>query len=299
MDRPHRPARTATVEDMIEAVVTLPDRRLLAYSAVGPADGPVVLHQHGAPGGRLEIAALEDALAARHVRVITVDRPGYGGSSAAPGRQQADWPADLAALADALGVERFAVTGYSSGGPYAVAAAALLPERVAGLGVLAGVSDFGWSDAWTGYLDSEAELMRQPDEAAATAWCAQRFGADGARFLQNSSGELTPADREAMADRGRVDAFRRSLREAFRYGVGGYAQDVLVQGRPWTFDPAAVRAPAHVVHGEADTVVPVAHARHTAERIPGATLRTWPRHGHISLLDQLPQLAAAVVAPLR
>lgn len=284
---------------MRQAVMTLPDRRLLAYSAVGPVDGPLVLHQHGAPGGRLELAALAEPLTVRHVRVVTADRPGYGGSSPAPGRTQADWAADLAALADHLGVERFAVSGYSSGAPYAVAAAALLPARVAGLGVLAGVSDFGWPDARSGYLPAELELMAEPDEDAALAWCTTRFGADGARFLASSSGELTAADREALADRCRVEAFTSSLREAFRHGVGGYAQDVLVQGRPWTFDPAAVTAPAKVRHGEIDSIVPVAHARHTAERIPGALLHTWPQHGHISALTELPQLIAELVAPLR
>ena len=97
--------------------MTLPDGRQLGYADLGPAGGPVVLHQHGAPGSRLELAALEDELVARRVRVLTPDRPGYGGSSPAPGRRLADWPADLAALADHLGVGRFAVTGYSSGGP--------------------------------------------------------------------------------------------------------------------------------------------------------------------------------------
>lgn len=279
--------------------MTLPGGRQLGYSDLGPAGGPTVLHQHGAPGGRLELAALEDPFVAMGVRVVTLDRPGYGDSAPAPGRRLEDWPADVAALADHLGVGRFAVTGYSSGGPSAVACGALLGDRVAGLGVLAGVSDFGWPGAWAGYLDAEAELMRLPDEAAATAWCEARFGADGSRFLEDSSGELAPADRAALADRAQIDAFVRSLDQAFRQGVGGYAQDVLVQGRPWAFDPAAVVAPTRVLHGAADTIVPVAHGRHTAAVIPGARLSTWPEHGHISLLAELPQLITDVVEPLR
>lgn len=291
--------RGASVGSVIEAVMMLPDRRLLAYSEIGSPDGPVVLHQHGAPGGRLEPAVLADVLASRHVRMITADRPGYGGSDPAPGRRLEDWPADLAALADHLGVRRFAVTGYSSGGPYAVACAALLPDRVAGLGVLAGVTDFGWPQAWDGYVETEAEIMRLPDEEAATAWCVDRFGADGSGFLNEQGGELAPADRAVLDDRPRVDAFVRSMREAFRHGVAGYAQDVFLQGRPWAFDPGAVATPARVLHGEADTIVPVAHGRHTAERIPDAELRSRPKHGHLSLLSELPQLTAELVVPLR
>jgi pimeloyl-ACP methyl ester carboxylesterase len=90
-----------------------------------------------------------------------------------------------------------------------------------------------------------------------------------------------------------------SVAEAFRNGVAGYAEDVLVQGRGWAFDPAAITAPLVLVHGDADTLVPLNHPRHTAEVVPTATLRTRPGGGHVSVLVEIPQLAAEVSAPLR
>jgi pimeloyl-ACP methyl ester carboxylesterase len=90
-----------------------------------------------------------------------------------------------------------------------------------------------------------------------------------------------------------------TMGEAFRQGVRGYAQDITLQGRPWSFDAGAIVAPVWVLHGEADTLVPVAHARHTAEIIPGARLVTRPDQGHISILTEIPHLAAELVAPLR
>jgi pimeloyl-ACP methyl ester carboxylesterase len=110
-----------------------------------------VIYFHGAPSTRLDLTFFEDASAERGVRVVSPDRPGYGASSPQRGRRLEDWPSDVAALADHLDVERFAVLGLSSGGPYAVASAALLPDRVAGAGSVAGETDFGWPGARDGY----------------------------------------------------------------------------------------------------------------------------------------------------
>jgi pimeloyl-ACP methyl ester carboxylesterase len=283
----------------LDASISLPDGRVLAYTDLGPSSGPLVMYCHGAPGSRLDLLLFEDALTALDVRVVSADRPGYGGSSPQPGRGLQDWPAHVTALADHLGVEWFAVMGASSGGPYAVACAALLPDRVASAGVVCGVTDFGWPGAWDGFAQNEGALMRIGDEAAAVAWCQERFGQDGSRFEEAGLGELAPADQVAFEDEALAAALVTTVGEAFRQGVGGYAQDMVVQSRPWSFDPAAIAAPAWVLHGEADTLVPVTHARHTAELIRDARLVTRPDQGHISILTEIPHLAAELVAPLR
>jgi pimeloyl-ACP methyl ester carboxylesterase len=201
-------------------------------------------------------------------------------------------------LADHLGIDRFAVVGMSSGGPYAVACASLLPDRVASAGVVAGVTDMGWSGAWEGYDEAEAELMRVGNEAEAVAWCEEHYGADGSRFFEGL-GDLAPADLALLADEAMATGLFTTFGEAFRQGVGGFAQDITVQGRPWAFHPNIIAAPARVLHSEADTFVPIAHGRHTAEIIPGAELVTWPDHGHVSLLTEIPQLSADLVPSVR
>lgn len=284
---------------MRDASVTLPDGRLLAYTDLGASSGRVVFYFHGAPRSRLDEIPFEDAFAALDVRVVSTDRPGYGGSTPQPGRRREDWPSDVAALADHLGVERFGVVGASSGAPYAVACAALMPDRVAGAAAVCGVTDFGWAGAWDGFDENESELMRVGDEVEAAAWCAARYGRDGSRFLEAGRGELAPADQALLEDEALRTAFVTSVGEAFRQGVGGYAQDITLQGRAWEFDAGAVVAPVWVLHGAADTVAPVAHARHSAKMIPGATLSIAPDHGHISILTEIPQLTAELVASLR
>ena len=283
---------------MLDTTLTLTDGRVLAYAECGAANAPLVMYFHGAPTSRLDLAGLDDALVALGVRVVSPDRPSYGGSSPQPGRSWNHWPADVAALADHLGVERFAVIGLSSGGPYSVACAALLPGRVAAATVVAGVTDMAWPDAWLDYEENEATIMRLADEAAALAWCEEHYGADGSRFFEHA-GEMAPADLALLSDEAMATSLFATMGEAFRQGVGGFAQDITVQGRPWSFDPAAITARTTVVHGEADTLVPLAHGRHTAELIPGATFVSLPDHGHLSTLTEIPQLCADLVTALR
>jgi pimeloyl-ACP methyl ester carboxylesterase len=163
-----------------------------------------------------------------------------------------------------------------------------------------GETDFGWTGAWGGYPDSdEAILMRIGDEPAALAWCENRYGRDGSGFLQAGLTGLAPPDVAALDDDELARALLVTVREAFRQGVGGYAQDVVAQARAWSFDPRAIVAPAWVLHGELDALTPLAHARHSAEVIPTARLVTRPEQGHISVLTEIPQLAADLLEPLR
>ena len=275
-------------------MLTLPDGRMLAYTTIGASGGPVVLYHHGAPGGRLELLTLDGTFEAAGVCVVTPDRPGYGGSSLLAGRSTADWADDVAALAAHLGVERFAVMGLSSGGPYTVACAALLGDRVVGAIVAAGNTDMSWPEARDGYLDSELAIMALPDADAAVALCSERFGADGARFFEGEM-DLGATDAAWLADDTTATALFTAMGEAFRQGVVGYAHDIWVQGRAWSFDPSTITCPVIVAHGEDDQLVPIAHSRHTASLIPGAELRILPAVGHLSLTDELPALVAELV----
>lgn len=283
---------------MKESVVALGDGRALAYAEIGDPLGAPLLFFHGAPMSRLHLAYLDAEFAAQNLRVISPDRPGYGGSSPQPGRRLLDWPADVTSLADALGLGRFMVAGHSSGGPYAVASAAALPGRVSALIVLAGVTDMGWSGAWEGFSAMESTLMRMSDEASAIAWSMERFGADGGGFGAGSDFDFAEPDQALFRDSMAGAAIRAAVDEGFRQGIAGYAQDAHVQGRPWPFDPAAISAPTRILHGALDRAVPVAHSRHTAGRIGGSELRILPGHGHMTILSELPVVAAELRGPL-
>ena len=279
---------------MRDKTLTLPDGRDIAYTIIGATDGSTAMYFHGAPGSRLDLVNFEEDLTSLGVRIVSPDRPGYGASSPQLGRHLSDWPADIAALADHLGLGRFAAIGYSSGGAYAAVAASSLPDRVFGAAIVAGTTDMRWPDAWDGSLSSEP-AMRLGDEDAATDFYVDLYGADGARFF-DGTGDLAPADTALFEDQDATAAFLATIAEAFRQGVDGFAQDAVVQSRGWPFDPVAVSVPVEVLHGEADTFVPIAHGRHTAEVLPTATLTTFADHGHLSIIYEIPELAARLTA---
>src|ERR1700716_3282454 len=117
-----------------EGTVDLDDGRVLGYREYGELTGTPIVYLHGMPGSRLDPVALDEEYRRLGVRVVAIERPGYGLSSARRSGGLVDWPADVAAVADHLAIERFAVLGYSSGGKYAAACAYALPDRVTVVG---------------------------------------------------------------------------------------------------------------------------------------------------------------------
>ncbi len=162
---------------------------------------------------------------------------------------------------------------------------------------IGGVTDMAWPDAWDRYLDLELQIMRMPDEQAAIDWCVEQFEPDGSGFMAASGMEFPDPDARLYENEEIAPLLTSARMEAFAQGVAGYAQDIHVQGRPWLFDPGRIAVPVTVMHGELDTIVPLAHSRHTAELIPGSSMRVLPGHGHMSILGELPRAASALLGP--
>lgn len=272
--------------------VVLADGRTLAYEDGEPGGVPVVLF-HGAPGSRL-FRPPESETRAAGVRLVTFDRPGYGDSTAREGRTVCDAALDVAALADALRLDRFSIVAWSGGGPFAAATAHALVDRVARL-VL--VSAPGPLDevpgAWAAlgeYRRPTAEMARV--DAARSVRSVTRhmapFLADPVAFLGSGRGP----DGLVMADPALRGMLEVQVRLALRQGAAGIAADLVAMWLDWGFRLCDLRAPTAVFHGAADR-----HngedARVYAARIPGATLTVWPDAGHLGLLTHWSEVLAA------
>lgn len=279
------------------------DGRRLAYTEYGDARGAPVFYFHGLPGSRLDARFADPAAARLGVRVIALDRPGFGGSDFQPGRRILDWPGDVRTVADALRIERFAVLGVSGGAPYAVACAHALPQRLTAAGVVAGMAPIA-------HVDSLAGMARLFRLALAVSRRAPRLvpalcGAlvHGLRML---SGRVHLARAGCAADRAalaRVEvelALSESFREAIRAGIAGIAHDLLLHGRSWGFPLDTIRAPVHVWHGEADLTVPARVGRALARAIPASQAHFYPDEGHYSLpINRMDEILAALLAASR
>ncbi|GEK21867.1 alpha/beta fold hydrolase [Cellulomonas xylanilytica] len=261
--------------------VTTPDGRTLrAYDV--PVDDPVltVVWHHGTPNVGTPPEPLLPASAARGIRWVSYDRPGYGGSTPHPGRDIASAAGDVAAIAiaDALGLGRFAVLGHSGGAPHALACAALLGDRVVaavggsglapypadGLDWFAGINPGGTAELRAAVVGRAA----LEDVLSASEYDPEMFTATDHAALEGDWGWLA-----------------RIAGEALQGGIGGMVDDDLAYVAPWGFDPTTITAPVLLMHGDADRVVPSSHGRWLADRIPSAELWLRPGDGHVSVLD--------------
>src|SRR4051794_27347587 len=256
----------------------------------GGADGPVVVVHHGTPGAGLLFGPEAESAARLGIRLVAYDRPGYGGSTPQRDRTVADAAADVAAVLDALGVERFATYGVSGGGPHALACAALLERRCAAAATVAGVGPFDAQDLdWLAGMGegnvAEFGAAREGRDAL-TAFCR----ADAGGILAVEPEQLAEAMRPHLSD---VDAealtgelaahLLASMRTGLEPGVEGWVDDDLAFLAPWGFDPAAIRVPVLVWQGEQDLMVPAGHGRWLAGHVGGAQGEVFAEEGHLTL----------------
>lgn len=267
----------------------LPDGRRLAYAEYGDPRGRALLYFHGWPSSRLQGRALDEVAAERGLRVISPDRPGIGMSDPLPGRRFGDWPADVAALADSLGLGRFFLLGVSGGGPYILATAAKLGERVKAAAVVGGAPPLGEpADRhglhWAYRMLASLERTRRtvvPAVIGAGRWMVER-GSDKPpmSWILRS---IPPVDREALRGSGGWELVSRGFLEAARGTRDGVLEEGELYLQPWDFAPERIRVPVRIWHGMADQNLPWELARRLAARIPGAATRWIEGGGHYSL----------------
>jgi pimeloyl-ACP methyl ester carboxylesterase len=248
-------------------------RTLHVYDTGGPARLTVFWH-HGTPNLGAPPVPLLPVAERLGLRWVSYDRPGYGGSTPWPGRTVGNAAECVAAVADALGIAHFAVMGHSGGGSHALATAALLPGRVRAVACLAAVAPFG-ADGW---FDGMAAASAASLRAAAEGRAAKEKHEAAAEFDPDV---FTAADFAALA--GSWSWLDDVVQPAL--GATGLIDDDLAYVAPWGCDPADTTAPALLVHGTDDRMIPATHGQWLASRISGAQLRLTPGDGHLSVLD--------------
>ena len=276
---------------MTELDVTLPDGRTLHVYDEGDPDGHAVVFQHGTPSsGRLHPHEIADAHA-RGIRLIGFDRAGYGGSSPLPGRSCASAATDVSDLLDILGVDRFATWGHSGGGPHALACAALLPSRCVAAATLAAVAPYGVEglDWLAGMGEANVEDFdlilaggEQLEEAVARSQ-AELFAAGPDGLRQAMLTILSPLDQDVLTADFAEWTFR-VMSEGAAERIEGWRDDNVAAVKPWGFELSDIRVPVLLLQGTEDLMVPPAHGRWLAERIPGVEAEISDKEGHMTLL---------------
>ncbi|MFC8201067.1 alpha/beta fold hydrolase [Streptomyces sp. NPDC060006] len=275
--------------------IRMRDGRRLAFEEWGDPGGTPVVLLHGTPGCRHGVVPQEVIAARPGVRFIAYDRAGYGDSDRGPGRRVAQAARDVAALADALGLGRFAVLGRSGGAPHALACAALLPTRVRRVAAMAGLAPpttegLNWFEGMAASnVDEYTRALTDPvDFADRLASRAAAVRADPAQLLASIRDGLTDSDRRIIATPAVSDMLLRNYRESLRTSAYGWIDDNLALLSHWGFDPARITRPVLLWHGAQDTFSPVGHFEWLARQIPRARPVLDPDGGHFAALEALP-----------
>ncbi|HKF37163.1 MAG TPA: alpha/beta hydrolase [Ktedonobacteraceae bacterium] len=278
--------------------IHLRDGRALGYAEFGDPAGRPVFFFHGFPGSRLQRYP-DDAIAiASGVRIITIDRPGFGLSSFQPGRKLLDWPADVAQLAGALGIDRFAAIGLSGGGPYLLACAYKIPGYLTSATVVSCLSPLGQPGVTRG-MDLSDRIVYSIARRA--PWWLMRFalGPVVRKVQRDPAGASKRLPRSApQADK---DVFARpsvqamdyeDLIESYRSGVDGVSWEAMVLTRPWGFRLEDIHMKIYLWQGEADRTVPVSMAKYLARTLPECEARFIPGEGHMLMFNYWREILA-------
>ena len=292
----------SAVDDLAERVTTSDGRRL-SYLEAGHPNGPLVIHNHGGPSSRLEARLLAGSASKYGLRLVCVDRPGMGQSSPQKARSYAGWADDLVTIADALGYQEFGVTGWSEGGPWALAAAAYIdPGRLRHVSSIAPGSYGAFGD------NSAAQHLSKIDALggalalrfkpgfrlmyAMLGVSARRFRASFVNQIRNNVNDY---DRRILSRPETATAFADCCAECFAHGSDGLVRDAELLYRAWAFDVRQIKRPVHIWQGLNDVLVPDPINEAVADAMPGAVWHPVDGGGHFVAIgsgDQIFGIAA-------
>lgn len=292
---------------MLAGTLTLTDGRVLCFDDIGGPDGAAVLYVHGTPDSRRARHPDDTLLAPAGIRLIAVDRPGAGGSSPDPTGTAGSFADDVAALAAHLGIERWAVLGWSAGAVHALAVAARHPDLVTAVGIVGGLPPVA-AYAHAGILDGATDDRRavadlatemSPDDVGellaplVAPWpcdldLAREYVLEGADAVRLQELQSVP---------GAIDAMAHGVVDAVAQGLDGLTHDIALQVTPPDFNLADVRRPVTLWYGSLDRSAPPAFGRWIADQLPDARLDVVDGAGHCLLLPRWLDILQALAGP--
>ncbi|MGX9672675.1 alpha/beta fold hydrolase [Mycobacterium sp. HM-7] len=273
----------------LEGNIAVGEDRQIGFAEFGDPQGRAVFWLHGTPGARRQIPTEARAFAARkNIRLIGIDRPGIGSSTPYQYENVLGFTEDLRTIADVLGINRFAVIGLSGGGPYTLATAAAMPDRVVMAAVLGGVAPLIGEDGISSGLMELAKIVRPIIEVADTPirWVAgsliKLIGPFGSPALDLYARISPDGDRNLLSRPEFKAMFLDDLLNGSRKQLAAPFADIVVFARDWGFRLEDIKVPVRWWHGDADHIVPYAHGEHAVARIADAQMYTLPGESHLA-----------------
>jgi pimeloyl-ACP methyl ester carboxylesterase len=281
--------------DMSSESITLKGGRTLGYAEWGDPAGKPVFHFHGSSGSRLERPPDERMLDG--MRLITVDRPGHGLSDFKAGYRLLDWPDDVAAVADHLGLDKFSVEGWSFGGPFSMACAYKIPDRLNAAGLIDSFAPYDRPNSTEGMARFNKIALGMAHRAP---WLGKRYmkmqgrmmRSDPERLARQMLSAVPESDKELFDQPETISVLLESMREAFRLSSEGAAWEAIMLVRPWGFRLEEIETPVYIWHGEDDVQDPLQCGQYLRDKIPNAQATFFPGEGHFLILKRWGEILA-------
>jgi len=292
----------AIARPRLEGNIAVGDDRQIGFAEFGDPQGRAVFWLHGTPGARRQIPMEARVYAEqRQIRLIGLDRPGIGSSTPYQYDTVFAFADDLRAIADTLGIDKFEVIGLSGGGPYTLACAAAMPDRVVAAGVLGGIAPSRGADAIGGGVMAFGSKVAPVLEVAGypirlAAVSLVRLARPVASPALDLYGRLSPeADRHMLARPEFKAMFLDDLLNGSRKQLAAPFADVVVFARDWGFRLDEVKVPVRWWHGDRDHIVPFEHGQHVVSRLPDAQLYHLPGESHLAGLGRAEEILDTMV----
>ena len=280
--------------------IQLNDGRRLGFAEFGSETGIPVFYFHGAATSRLELPFDEQDLIDQSVRVICTDRPGHGLSDFQPNRKLLDWPEDIRQLSEYLSIDKFYTVGYSHGGPYVFACCLKLTEKVIAGSVVSAWAPPSRSGA---YKSMPIGNLILNGSARYFPWLTKRLRqmmmgmlkGDVQEAAQKLMASVPESDKEILESDKVKENLTVSVREGFRNGWVGIAQDDMVVNQNWGFDIRDIQTPLQIWHGQLDVNMPFHAAEYLDKWIPNSHLMAMPDEGHFLMIKHANKVLTSLV----
>lgn len=265
--------------------INLSQGRIVSYRVYGDQYGLPFFYFHGFPGSGLDVAIFNgDAIAKQHgIKLIAVDRPGYGDSDFQKERVIMDWPNDISEIADTFGIDRFSIIGYSGGGPYALACAYSIPDRLNKVCIISSMTPINAPDAKKGksmLIPKQSDFLKRILLKGMNKMAINQ----PEKLFKNMYKSMLEADKKILAEENTRIAYKNTLIESMQNGYQGAKLDANLYADKWGFDLCNVRKHVYLFHGEKDLMVVNKSIKNIAGKLPDCQSVFYPDEGHISLI---------------
>jgi pimeloyl-ACP methyl ester carboxylesterase len=270
----------------MKKIVNLPDKRKLSYIDVGDESGKIILYFHGVPSAADEWSMWgdEEKIKALGIRLIAIDRPGLGLSSFHPNRRISDWAKDITQFVDILGIKKFSVLGYSGGGPYAAACAALIPDRLRSVGIVSSVVSFDKENVLEAINPWNIKFLKSSiDKPLLFRFLYRQVGLIAKlapkQYLKKALESFEATDAEVFC----ISKVHNALFSA-KGSAKGQQLDTKLIISPWDFDLKDIQIPVYLWQGGKDHNASPSMGRYLEDSITNSIMNYLPEEGHISLI---------------